>query len=163
MALAAAGLSSLRANDACTTRHEDAAEVASSFSVFPPGHDCTIARSDGAVERHDGGNLVGFLAILGAGAALVAVRRSKLAFCTAAAFGITGLAGLGVSIVPAFGFGWLVGGILGFHVTRSHLAWMTAAAALAAGGVLHIVGVGWIAWAVVLLALIAVPIPYDER
>jgi hypothetical protein len=163
MVLAAAGLSSLKANDACTTDHDNATRVASSFSVFPPGHDCTIERSDGSTDVYDGGDLVGFLAILAAGLALVGIRRSKLAFCVAAAFGITGLAGLGVAVVPAFGFGWLVGGILGFHYTRSHQAWMTAAAALAVAGVLHIFDAGPWGWTVVLLGLIAVPVPYDER
>jgi hypothetical protein len=163
MAFAAAGLSSLHDNDACNTNHSDAAKVSGSFDVFPPGQDCRITRADGSVDTYDGGDLAGFFAILVAGVALVAVRRSKLAFCTAAAFGITGLAGLGISVVPAFGFGWLVGGILGFHYTRSHHAWMTAAAALAAAGLLHIFNAGPWGWTAVLLALIAVPIPYDER
>jgi hypothetical protein len=40
---------------------------------------------------------------------------------------------------------------------------MTAAAALAVGGIGQIAGLDPWSWAVVLLALIAVPIPYDER
>jgi hypothetical protein len=163
MVFAAAGLSSLKANDACNTDHDNATKVASSFQVFPPGQNCTIAKADGSTDIYDGGDLVGFFAILLAGVALVGVRRSKLAFCTAAAFGITGLAGLGIAVVPAFGFGWLAGGILGFHFTRSHHAWMTAAAALAVAGVLHIFDAGPWGWVAVLLGLIAIPIPYDER
>jgi hypothetical protein len=163
MVFAAAGLSSLKANDACNTDHGDAAKVSSSFEVFPPGQDCRITRADGSVDTHDGGTVVGFFAILFAGVALVGIRRSKLAFCTAAAFGITGLAALGVAVVPAFGFGWLAGGILGYHFTRSHHAWMTAAAALAVAGVLHIFDAGPWGWVAVLLGLIAIPIPYDER
>ena len=66
-------------------------------------------------------------------------------------------------MVPAFGFGWMIGGIIGYHFTRSTIATLTAAGLLAAGGVLQIAGAGPWGWAVVLLAALAIPIPYDER
>ncbi|WP_028065825.1 hypothetical protein [Solirubrobacter soli] len=160
MLFAAAGLSSLDANDFCNTPHDGAKRA--SVKVWPPGQECSFAagRSRVVSGKRSG---VGFVAILAAGVALVSIRRSKLAFATAATFGVTGLTALGVAQVPAFGFGWVVGGIIAFHFTRSHAAWMTAAAALAVGGIGQIANLDPWSWAVVLLALIAVPVPYDER
>jgi hypothetical protein len=160
MVFAAAGLASFDANDFCNTPHDGAKRA--SVEVWPPGRECSFAAGD-TIARSDERSGTGFLAILAAGFALVLIRRSKLAFATAATFGVTGLTALGVAQVPAFGFGWLVGGIIAFHVTRSHAAWMTAAAALAVGGIGQIANLDPWSWAVVLLALIAVPIPYDER
>jgi hypothetical protein len=78
-------------------------------------------------------------------------------------FGMTGLTALFVAEIPAFGFGWMIGGIIGFHFTRSIPATLTAAGALLAGGVLQVIGAGPWGWAAVLLALIAVPTPYEEQ
>jgi hypothetical protein len=160
MVFAAAGLSSFDANDFCNTPHDGVKRA--SIKVWPPGRECSFAAGD-TIERSAERSGTGFLAILVAGFALVGIRRSKLAFATAATFGVTGLTALGVAQVPAFGFGWLVGGIIAFHFTRSHAAWMTAAAALAVGGIGQIANLDPWSWAVVLLALIAVPTPYDER
>jgi len=78
-------------------------------------------------------------------------------------FGVAGLAMLFLPVVPAFGFGWMIGGIIGYHFTRSTIATLTAAGLFAAGGVLQIAGAGAWGWAAVLLAALAIPIPYDER
>ena len=78
-------------------------------------------------------------------------------------FGVAGLAMLFLPAVPAFGFGWMIGGIIGYNLTRSTMATLTAAALLAGGGILQIAGAGPWGWAFVLLAAIAIPIPYDER
>lgn len=160
MVFAAAGLSSLDANDFCNTPHDGVKRA--SVKLWPPGQECSFASGAG-IDRSGKRSGTGFVAILAAGVALVLIRRSKLAFATAATFGITGLTALGVAQVPAFGFGWLVGGIIAFHFTRSHHAWMTAAAALAVGGIGQIANLDPWSWAVVLLALIAVRVPYDER
>jgi hypothetical protein len=160
MVFAAAGLSSLDANDFCNTPHGGAKRA--SLELWPPGRECSFASGD-RITVNAPRSGTGFVAILAAGLALVGIRRSKLAFAAAATFGVTGLTALGLAQVPAFGFGWLVGGIIAFHFTRSHPAWMTAAAALAVGGILQIAGLDPWSWAVVLAALIAVPIPYDER
>jgi hypothetical protein len=90
-------------------------------------------------------------------------RRSSLALCTALMFGTTGLTSLVVSQVPAFGFGWMIGGFVAHHLTRSIPSTLTAAGALAVGGLLQIAGAGSWGWAAVLLALLAVPTPYEER
>ena len=94
---------------------------------------------------------------------LLGVRRSPLAVATAFMFGMTGLTALGVSLVPAFGFGWMIGGILAYHFTRSIPSTLTAAGALAVGGILRDRGCGPGGLGDPLLALIAVPRPYDER
>jgi hypothetical protein len=78
-------------------------------------------------------------------------------------FGVAGFIALFLGVVPAFGFGWMIGGIIGFHFTRSIPSTLTAAGALLAGGVLQALGAGPWGWALVLLALIAVPTPYEER
>jgi hypothetical protein len=136
----------------------------SSIALWPPGRDCTVRLATGRTASRDAGDAAGFLAILAAGLTLVIVhRRSNLALCTAMIFGTTGLTSLVVSQVPAFGFGWMIGGFLAHHLTRSIPSTLTAAAALALGGLLQILGAGPWGWAAVLLALLAVPIPYEER
>ena len=90
---------------------------------------------------------------------LVGYRRSNLALCTATIFGLTGLTGLFVAQVPAFGFGWMIGGFIGHHFTRSVPRTLTAAGALGVGGILQIAGVGPWGWAAVLVALIFLPTP----
>jgi hypothetical protein len=158
---AAAGLSSLRDNDFCNLNRD--AATAASLALWPPGRECTVASPAGATVTRDGGDAAGFLAILASGLLLVGIRRSNLAVMTATMFGVTGAILLVLPVVPAFGFGWMIGGMLGFHFTRSIPATLTAAGALLAGGVLQLVGAGPWSWALVLLALIAVPIPYEER
>jgi hypothetical protein len=161
---AAAGLSSLEGNDFCNINRGPGTSAQSSIALWPPGRDCTVTLASGRVASREAGDAAGFLAILAAGLALVIVRRrSNLALCTALMFGTTGLTSLVVSQVPAFGFGWMIGGFIGHHLTRSIPGTLTAAGALALGGFLQIVGAGPWGWAAVLLALLAVPTPYEER
>lgn len=164
MVFAAAGLSSLKGNDYCNTNRSSAGTAFTTrVAWWPPGRECSVPRTgDRPVER-DAGDAAGFLAILAAGALLLGLRRSPLAVATAMVFGTTGLTALGVSLVPAFGFGWMVGGILAYHFTRSVPSTLTAVGALAAGGILGIAGAGPAGWVITLLALIAVPRPYGEQ
>jgi hypothetical protein len=161
MVFAAAGLSSLEGNDFCNTKREAAQSI--SLALWPPGRECTIAFPRGRTVTRDAGDAAGFVAILAAGLLLVGIRRSNLAVMVASMFGVAGFIALFLGVVPAFGFGWMIGGIIGFHFTRSIPATLTAAGALLAGGVLQAVGAGPWGWALVLLALIAVPTPYEER
>jgi hypothetical protein len=164
MVLAAAGLSSLAGNDFCNTNRSDAGtSFKTHVALWPPGRECSVAQTGGGVIERDAGDALGFLAILAAGWLLLGVRRSPLAVATAFVFGMTGLTALGVSLVPAFGFGWMVGGILAYHFTRSVPSTLTAAGALGVGGVLVIAGAGPAGWVITLLALIAVPRPYSEQ
>jgi hypothetical protein len=161
---AAAGLSSLEGNDFCTINRGPGKSAETALDLWPPGRECTVTLADASVASHDAGDVAGFLAILSAGLVFViARRRSNLVLCTAMMFGTTGLTSFFVSQVPAFGFGWMIGGFVGHHLTRSVPGTLTAAAALAVGGILQIVGAGPWGWAAVLLALIAVPTPYEER
>ena len=159
MVFAAAGLSSLHGNDFCTANRANAAD--NRVALWPPGRECTVARANGSTESEDAGGALGFAAVLAAGLLLVGIRRSRLAVATAAVFGVTGLTALGVPIAPAFGFGWVFGGILAYRFTRSVPATLIAAAALAVGGVLELAGAGAAGWAIVLLALLWVPGPED--
>jgi len=158
---AAAGLSSLEENDFCNLNRDAAATT--SLTLWPPGRDCAVSEPNGPTVTRDGGDAAGFLAILAAGLLLVGIRRSNLAVTTAAMFGVAGLAMLVLPAVPAFGFGWMIGGIIGFHFTRSIPATLTAAGALLVGGATQVAGAGPWGWALVLLALIVIPVPYDER
>jgi hypothetical protein len=163
MVFAAAGLSSLKGNDFCNTNRSSAGtEFETRVGLWPPGRECSVPRTGRPAVERDAGDAFGFLAILAAGLILLGVRRSKLAVATAFIFGMTGLTALGVALVPAFGFGWMIGGILAYHFTRSIPATLTAAGALAVGGVLVIAGAGPAGWVVTLLLLIAVPRPYEE-
>ena len=161
MVFAAAGLSSLEGNDFCNTNRASAKDT--SVAVFPPGRECSVPVTGGGVTSRDAGDAAGFFAILAAGLLLVAYRRSNLAVMVASMFGMTGLTALFVAEIPAFGFGWMIGGIIGFHFTRSIPATLTAAGALLVGGATQVAGAGPWAWALVLLALIVIPVPYDER
>ena len=161
MVFAAAGLSSLEGNDFCNTNRASAKDT--SVAVFPPGRECSVPVTGGGVTSRDAGDAAGFFAILAAGLLLISYRRSNLAVMVASMFGMTGLTALFVAEIPAFGFGWMIGGIIGYNLTRSTMATLTAAALLAGGGILQIAGAGPWGWAFVLLAAIAIPIPYDER
>jgi hypothetical protein len=164
MVFAAAGLSSLKGNDFCNTNLSDAGTAFKTrVALWPPGRECSVPQTGAPALRRDAGDAFGFLAILAAGLLLLGVRRSRLAVATAFMFGMTGLTALGVALVPAFGFGWMIGGILAYHFTRSIPSTLTAAAALALGGVLGIAGAGPAGWVVTLLLLIAVPRPYEEQ
>ena len=161
---AAAGLSSLEGNDFCNIHRGPGKSTQTSLDLWPPGRECTVTLANGRPASRDAGDAAGFLAILAAGLALVIVRRrSSHALCTAMMFGTTGLTSLVVSQVPAFGFGWMIGGFVGHHLTRSIPGTLTAAGALGVGGILQIAGAGPWGWAAVLLALIAVPTPYEEQ
>jgi hypothetical protein len=161
---AAAGLSSLEGNDFCNINRGPGTSAQTALDLWPPGRECTVTLADARVSSRDAGDIAGFLAILAAGLVFVLVRRrSNLALCTAMMFGTTGLTSFFVSQVPAFGFGWMIGGFVGHHLTRSVPGTLTAAGALAVGGILQIVGAGPWGWAAVLLALLAVPTPYEER
>jgi hypothetical protein len=161
MVCAAAGLSSLQDNDFCNLNRGTATTI--SFSAWPPGQACTIAPPKGTPVVRDGGDAAGFLAILGAGLLLIGLRRSDLAVMIASMFGVAGLVLLVLSSIPAFGFGWMIGGIIGFHFTRSVSATLTAAGLLALGGVLELLGAGPWGWTAVLLVAIAIPVPYEDR
>jgi hypothetical protein len=164
MAFAAAGLSSLKGNDFCNTNRANAGTAFKTrVALWPPGRECSVPRTGARPLERDAGDAFGFLAILAAGLVLLGVRRSPLAVATAFMFGMTGLTALGVALVPAFGFGWMIGGILAYHFTRSVPSTLTAAAALAAGGILGIAGAGPAGWVITLLLLLAVPRPYGER
>jgi hypothetical protein len=160
MVLAAAGLSSVHAADFCNTdtTFERASAVDRTLSLWPPGLKCTSAAA-----TKESGDVVGFLAILAAGLILLFVRRSSLALTTAFVFGVAGLTQVPLGLVPALGFGWLIGGYLGFSRTGSTPATLTAVAALGVGALLDVVGAGPAGWVIVLLALIAVPTPYEEQ
>jgi hypothetical protein len=162
MVFAAAGLSSLEGNDFCNTNRGSAKNNA--VAVWPPGRECSVTLANGRPASRDAGDAAGFVAILAAGLLLVGIRRrTSLALTTATTFGMTGLTALFVAPAPAFGFGWMIGGIIGFHFTRSFPSTLTAAGALLLGGVLQVAGAGPWGWALILLALIAVPTPYEER
>lgn len=161
MVFAAAGLSSLEGNGYCNTNRASAKDT--SVAVFPPGRECSVTVTGGGVTARDAGDAAGFFAILAAGLLLVGFRRSDLAVMVASMFGLTGLTALFVAEIPAFGFGWMIGGIIGFQFTRSTTATLIAAALLGAGGILQIAGAGPWGWAIVLLAAIAIPVPYSER
>jgi hypothetical protein len=161
MVFAAAGLSSLKGNDFCNINRASAVDT--SVALWPPGRECSVTVTRGHVTTRDAGDAAGFLAILAAGLLLVRLRRSNLAVMVASMFGMTGLTALFVPVAPAFGFGWMIGGIIGFHFTRSIPATLTAAGLLGAGGILEIAGAGAWGWAVVLLASIAIPVPYSEK
>jgi hypothetical protein len=164
MVFAAAGLSSLKGNDFCNTnRSNGGAAFKTHVALWPPGRECSVPRTGARPQERDAGDAVGFLAILAAGLLLLAVRRSPLAVATAFVFGMTGLTALGVALVPAFGFGWMIGGILAYQFTRSVPSTLTAVGALALGGVLVIAGAGPAGWVATLLLLIAVPQPYSEQ
>jgi hypothetical protein len=163
MVFAAAGLSSLDGNDFCNTNRGPASSTEASIQLWPPGRECTVTVTNARPASRDAGSGAGFVAILAAGLLLVGYRRSNLALCTATIFGLTGLTGLFVSQAPAFGFGWMIGGFIGHHLTRSVPATLTAAGALGAGGVLQVVGAGPWGWVAVLIALSVLPIPYEER
>ena len=164
MVFAAAGLSSLKGNDFCNTNRSNAGTAFKTKVVlWPPGRECSVPRTGARPVERTSGDVAGFLAILAAGLLLLGIRRSPLAVATAAVFGTTGLTALGVSLIPAFGFGWMAGGILAYYFTRSVPSTLTAVGALAGAGVLVIAGAGPAGWAITLLALIAVPQPYSER
>jgi hypothetical protein len=164
MVFAAAGLSSLKGNDFCNTnRSNSGAAFKTHVALWPPGRECSVPRTGARPQERDAGDAVGFLAILAAGLLLLGVRRSRLAVATAFVFGMTGLTALGVSLVPAFGFGWMVGGILAYQFTRSVPSTLTAVGALAVGGILGIAGAGPAGWVVTLLLLIPFPRPYSEE
>ena len=163
MVFAAAGLSSLEGNDFCTIDHGPGTSTQASVKLWPPGRECTVTRAGARPVSREAGDAAGFVAILLAGLVLVGYRRSNLALCTATIFGLTGLTGLLVSQAPAFGFGWMIGGFIGHHLTRSVPGTLTAAGALGVGGVLQAAGAGPWGWAAVLVALIFLPIPYEER
>jgi hypothetical protein len=164
MVFAAAGLSSLKGNDFCNTNRSNAGTAFESrVDLWPPGRVCSVPRTGARPLERDAGDAVGFVAIVAAGLLLLGVRRSPLAVAIAFLFGMTGLTALGVALVPAFGFGWMVGGILAYHFTRSIPSTLTAAAALAVGGIFGIAGAGPAGWVVTLLLLIAVPQPYSEQ
>ena len=113
MVFAAAGLSSLKGNDFCNTnRTNGGAAFKTQLVFFPPGRECSVPRTGAPPVERKAGDAIGFFAILAAGLLLLGIRRSPLAVATAAVFGMTGLTALGVSLVPAFGFGWMIGGIL---------------------------------------------------
>jgi hypothetical protein len=162
MVFAAAGLSSLKGNDFCNGNQPAGGPAFKTrVALWPPGRECTVPRAGKPPVTRDAGDALGFAGILAAGLLLLGLRRSPLAVATAAVFGTTGLAALGVGLVPAFGFGWVIGGILAYHFTRSVPSTLTAVGALAVGGILGIAGP--VGWAVTLLALLAVPQPYGEQ
>jgi hypothetical protein len=164
MVFAAAGLSSLEGNDFCNTnRTNGEAAFKTKLVLLPPGRECSVPRTGARPVERKAGDAIGFFAILAAGLLLLGLRRSPLAVATAAVFGMTGLTALGVSLVPAFGFGWMIGGILAYHFTRSVPSTLTAVAALAVGGIFVIAGAGPVGWVITLLALLAVPKPYGEQ
>ncbi|MDA0161759.1 hypothetical protein OM076_15910 [Solirubrobacter ginsenosidimutans] len=164
MVFAAAGLSSLKGNDFCNAnRTNGGAAFKTKLVLWPPGRECSVPRTGARPVERKAGDVAGFLAILAAGLLLLGIRRSPLAVATAAIFGMTGLTALGVSLIPAFGFGWMIGGILAYHFTRSVPSTLTAVAALAVGGVFVIAGAGPAGWVITLLSLLAVPKPYGEQ
>jgi hypothetical protein len=164
MVFAAAGLSSLSGNDFCNTnRSSGAAAFKTHVALWPPGRECSVPRTGAPAQERDAGDALGFFAILAAGLLLLGVRRSPLAVATAFIFGMTGLTALGVGAAPAFGFGWMIGGILAYQFTRSVPSTLTAAGALAVGGVLSFTGAGPAGWVVTLLLLIPFPRPYSEE
>jgi hypothetical protein len=161
MVFAAAGLSSLKGNDFCNVNRASAVET--SVALWPPGRECSVRVTRGQVTKRDAGHAAGFLAILAAGLLLVGFRRSNLAVMVSSMFGMTGLTALFVPVAPAFGFGWMIGGIIGFHFTRSIPSTLVAAGALLVGAVLQALGAGPWGWVLVLVALIFLPTPYEER
>jgi hypothetical protein len=163
MVFAAAGLSSLEGNDFCNIDRGPGSSTQASVTLWPPGRECTVTATNRRPASRDAGDGAGFLAILAAGLVLVGYRRSNLALCTATSFGLTGLTGLFVPGVAAFGFGWMIGGFIGHQVTRSVPGTLTAAGALGVGGILQIAGAGPWGWAAVLVALCFFPTPYEER
>jgi hypothetical protein len=159
MVLAAAGLSSVEAADYCQSdsTFTEGSSMERQVTLWPPGLRCTYTQPGGRTASKDSGDAVGFIAILAAGLVLVVGRRSHLAFATAAVLGVAGLTQIPLGLVPASGFGWIVGGSIAYSRTRSVPAALIAVAALAVGGILELVGAGPAGWVITLLAVVALP------
>ena len=143
MVFAAAGLSSLEGNDFCNTNRASATQT--SLAFWPPGRECVDQGLARARPSRDGGDARRLLRDPRRRPAAASALRRSHSLAVADRVDVRRRRAdrpRRSAVVPAFGFGWMIGGIIGFHFTRSIPSTLTAAGALRRGGVLQIVGAG---------------------